>query len=352
MRGDTFDRVLYRLSRIGNFWLPVLPDDVDPGLPMATSYARRTFRRPVDNRVQSLGIDLKAEEVALRSRRSHLRTLFFLRCAFRPGFEVLADRRRATVDDPAPNFVTIGLEVAFDVVGGVVVRQEPWVSARPHAWSYRVVRGHGVVYRGATLIHVALTSHEVMELAAEPVVTVCGYGPAYCGSGNCTLNCNAVAECGLAERQVIVVAVCGISPCHTLPEITDIVHKAGSQSNCVFDPHPPNKVTSTSIVQNKVIGYYESWSDFVSIRGWSEPSRNGIAISMVMILWTSLVDGNGTGFDPNTGAAERRLRRSTDDHGHPLECQFLTNRTRRCGVSSRSCECESCRHMTFLFSKQ
>lgn len=24
----------------------------------------------------------------------------------------------------------------------------------------------------------------------------CGYGPTYCGSGNCTSNCDAVAECG------------------------------------------------------------------------------------------------------------------------------------------------------------
>lgn len=24
----------------------------------------------------------------------------------------------------------------------------------------------------------------------------CGFGPTYCGSGNCTSNCDAVAECG------------------------------------------------------------------------------------------------------------------------------------------------------------
>ena len=35
---------------------------------------------------------------------------------------------------------------------------------------------------------------------------------------------------------------------------------AGCQSNCVLNPSPPAGGSSTPILKNKVIGYYESWS--------------------------------------------------------------------------------------------
>ncbi|EAU32456.1 predicted protein [Aspergillus terreus NIH2624] len=60
----------------------------------------------------------------------------------------------------------------------------------------------------------------------------CGFGPTYCGAG-CLSNCNATAECGEFAKKC--------------------------QSNCVLNPMPPVGTASTSILQRKVIGYYEAW---------------------------------------------------------------------------------------------
>jgi hypothetical protein len=32
----------------------------------------------------------------------------------------------------------------------------------------------------------------------------CGFGPSFCGSGNCTSNCNAQAECGYVQRRLLL----------------------------------------------------------------------------------------------------------------------------------------------------
>ncbi|KAL4935574.1 hypothetical protein BDV06DRAFT_217331 [Aspergillus oleicola] len=66
----------------------------------------------------------------------------------------------------------------------------------------------------------------------------CGYGPTYCGTG-CLSQCDATAEC----RQYA----------KTPGKIY------GCQSNCVLSPKPGGGKATGSVLENKVIGYYEAW---------------------------------------------------------------------------------------------
>ncbi|KAK7962859.1 bacteriodes thetaiotaomicron symbiotic chitinase [Apiospora aurea] len=99
----------------------------------------------------------------------------------------------------------------------------------------------------------------------------CGYGSKYCGNG-CLSQCDATAECGEnasepgkkcplnfccsqygVEPQMILSRLLGF--CGTTQEFCD----DKCQSNCVVHPSPPGG--GTGQVFDKVIGYYESWSN-------------------------------------------------------------------------------------------
>ncbi|KAL4943096.1 hypothetical protein BDV06DRAFT_211304 [Aspergillus oleicola] len=67
----------------------------------------------------------------------------------------------------------------------------------------------------------------------------CGYGPTYCGTG-CVSNCDATAECG---------------------EFAETPGQAyDCQSNCELHPDSPAGSAAAGVLENRVIGYYESWS--------------------------------------------------------------------------------------------
>jgi chitinase len=107
----------------------------------------------------------------------------------------------------------------------------------------------------------------------------CGYGPTYCGS-KCVSNCDAVAECGKYAKTPGT--TCPLNTCcskfgfcgtitdfckgmtilwrSTLPvpkTTADGSFAAGCQSNCILKPEPPGGNSSGSILQSRVIGYYE-----------------------------------------------------------------------------------------------
>ncbi|KAI9823661.1 MAG: hypothetical protein M1826_007679 [Phylliscum demangeonii] len=88
----------------------------------------------------------------------------------------------------------------------------------------------------------------------------CGYGPTYCGTG-CVSNCNAAAECGQFAKTPGT--QCPLNTCCSqygfCGTTVDFCGK-GCQSNCVLNPSPPAGRSPTGMLQNKVIGYYESWS--------------------------------------------------------------------------------------------
>ncbi|KAG9571281.1 glycoside hydrolase family 18 protein, partial [Aureobasidium melanogenum] len=89
----------------------------------------------------------------------------------------------------------------------------------------------------------------------------CGYGPTYCGSG-CSSNCDATAECGQYAKEPG--QKCPLNTCcsqYGFCGTTTDFCTTKCQSNCVEHPTPPGGGSSTGILQNKVIGYYESWAD-------------------------------------------------------------------------------------------
>ncbi|RWA12800.1 hypothetical protein EKO27_g2300 [Xylaria grammica] len=87
----------------------------------------------------------------------------------------------------------------------------------------------------------------------------CGYGPTYCGTA-CTSNCDAKAECG--QYASPAGKTCPLNTCCSefgFCGTTKDFCTGKCQSNCVLHPQPPGG--STGKVLDKVIGYYESWSD-------------------------------------------------------------------------------------------
>ncbi|KAL1589378.1 hypothetical protein WHR41_02173 [Cladosporium halotolerans] len=88
----------------------------------------------------------------------------------------------------------------------------------------------------------------------------CGFGPSYCGKG-CTSNCDAHAECGEFAQQPndtcpLNICCSEFGFCGTSEDFCT----GKCQSNCVLAPKPPQEFSRLSILENRVIGYYESWS--------------------------------------------------------------------------------------------
>lgn len=88
------------------------------------------------------------------------------------------------------------------------------------------------------------------------------YGPAYCGTG-CLGQCNATAECGQYAAEPgkecpLNVCCSQFGFCGTTKDFCD----AECQSNCVEHPSPP--AGGSGKVFDRVIGYYESWSNVKS----------------------------------------------------------------------------------------
>ncbi|KAF9249765.1 CAZyme family GH18 [Penicillium roqueforti] len=87
----------------------------------------------------------------------------------------------------------------------------------------------------------------------------CGYEPTYCGTG-CVSNCDATAECG--QYASTVNQTCPLNVCCSQYEFcgtTEDFCDSDCQSNCVLNTKPPAGAASLSVLENKVIGYYESW---------------------------------------------------------------------------------------------
>ncbi|KAK2773012.1 chitinase [Colletotrichum kahawae] len=84
----------------------------------------------------------------------------------------------------------------------------------------------------------------------------CGYSPTYCGDG-CQSNCDAKAECG--EFAATAGQTCPLNVCcfefGFCGTTTDFC-KEGCQSNC----EQPKPSGSSSDVQQRVIGYWETWN--------------------------------------------------------------------------------------------
>ncbi|RMY88306.1 hypothetical protein D0864_06671, partial [Hortaea werneckii] len=88
----------------------------------------------------------------------------------------------------------------------------------------------------------------------------CGYGPTYCGT-DCVSDCDAVAECGKYAK--VPGTTCPLNTCCSefgFCGTTSDFCKAGCQSNCILEPKPPGSKTSGSMLESRVIGYYEAWS--------------------------------------------------------------------------------------------
>ncbi|KAI1114378.1 hypothetical protein F5Y14DRAFT_441271 [Nemania sp. NC0429] len=87
----------------------------------------------------------------------------------------------------------------------------------------------------------------------------CGYGPTYCGDG-CVSQCDATAECGQfasdpGRKCPLNVCCSQYGFCGT----TELFCDDKCQSNCVQHPSPP--AGRSGKVFDKVVGYYESWSN-------------------------------------------------------------------------------------------
>ncbi|KAF2732643.1 hypothetical protein EJ04DRAFT_304974 [Polyplosphaeria fusca] len=86
----------------------------------------------------------------------------------------------------------------------------------------------------------------------------CGFGPDYCGKGNCTSTCDAKAECGpyaVAGQEKCPLNVCCSKNgfCGT----TSLFCGDGCVNGCTTVKRPSGSGTSA---RAKTIGYYESWA--------------------------------------------------------------------------------------------
>ncbi|THW73572.1 glycoside hydrolase [Aureobasidium pullulans] len=92
---------------------------------------------------------------------------------------------------------------------------------------------------------------------------LCGYSPTECGSGNCTSNCNAKAECG--QYGVIGKQICPLGVCCSkfgFCGSTDEFCSTGCQTGfggCGPVTRPSCKGGNSAAKRS--VGYYESWSN-------------------------------------------------------------------------------------------
>nr|POE65199.1 killer toxin subunits alpha/beta [Quercus suber] len=92
----------------------------------------------------------------------------------------------------------------------------------------------------------------------------CGFGPSFCGSGNCTSSCNAQAECEDDFNQFC------------LGGTTTDFCGTGCQNGCSPVPEPSCAGVSS---QQRRIGYYESWSPSRPCDVWQPETINAFALT-------------------------------------------------------------------------
>ncbi|KAL4901140.1 glycoside hydrolase superfamily [Aspergillus multicolor] len=88
----------------------------------------------------------------------------------------------------------------------------------------------------------------------------CGFGPDYCGDGNCVSSCNATAECGpyaspAGKECPLNVCCSGCRYCGTTSEFCDDDCQSGCDTVQV-----PSCSSSSGSADKMTIGYYESWA--------------------------------------------------------------------------------------------
>ncbi|KAG8164746.1 hypothetical protein KVR01_005021 [Diaporthe batatas] len=91
-------------------------------------------------------------------------------------------------------------------------------------------------------------------------VGTCGFGPTFCGS-DCDSQCDAKPECGQfadppGKTCPLNVCCSEFGFCGSTADFC----QTGCQSNCVLEPPVPAGGSSSKVIDNKVIGYYEAWS--------------------------------------------------------------------------------------------
>ncbi|KAL2007609.1 hypothetical protein VTN00DRAFT_9047 [Thermoascus crustaceus] len=96
----------------------------------------------------------------------------------------------------------------------------------------------------------------------------CGFGPNFCGN-DCDSQCDAKPECGQyaanpGQKCPLNVCCSSYGYCGTTSEFCG----TGCQSNCEEHPAPPKGGSAVSVLDNKVIGYYQSWADRRSCRSF------------------------------------------------------------------------------------
>ncbi|KAI1171966.1 chitotriosidase-1 [Nemania sp. FL0916] len=97
---------------------------------------------------------------------------------------------------------------------------------------------------------------------------VCGFGPTFCGD-DCDSQCDAKPECGQytdppGKTCPLNVCCSEFGFCGSTSEFCE----AGCQSNCVVDPPIPAGGSGITVLNNRIIGYYEAWSARRECRGF------------------------------------------------------------------------------------
>lgn len=138
----------------------------------------------------------------------------------------------------------------------------------------------------------------------------CGFGPSFCGSGNCTSTCDAVAECGqyapAGQEGCPLNVCCSQFGCVYTGKLTepgwltrnrfcgttsDFCGKGCQGSGCE-DVKRPGCSSSGGTATKRTMGYYESWSYNRSCDSWSPATIDASA-------WTHLFYAFAL-IDPNT----------------------------------------------------
>ncbi|KFY44882.1 hypothetical protein V494_01266 [Pseudogymnoascus sp. VKM F-4513 (FW-928)] len=111
---------------------------------------------------------------------------------------------------------------------------------------------------------------------------VCGYGPTYCGEGNCTSNCEAKAMCGVYGDLTVNNGACGMGLCCSASGWcgTTEAHCVGTpDAPCQSDHGPcaiavPKKCGADSGTTNKrTIAYYQAVGSYNRICNSIKPSN-------------------------------------------------------------------------------
>jgi len=117
----------------------------------------------------------------------------------------------------------------------------------------------------------------------------CGFGPSFCGDGNCTSTCDAQAECGQyapADKRTCPLNVCcsQFGFCGTTSDFCG----TGCQNGC-DDVQRPSCSGSSST--KRTIGYYESWASERGCDKWLPEDIDPIAWTHVFYSF-ALIDGS------------------------------------------------------------